>query len=62
MSNKHIKKELINQVTKWTGRKPYPHELIVAWYEMRDMSKEELLGALVEINEMLYARNRFLSR
>lgn len=62
MSNKHIKKELINQVTKWTGREPHFYELVVAWYEMRNMSKEELLGALVDINEMLYARKRFLSR
>lgn len=62
MSNKHIKKELINQVIKWTGRKPYPHELLIAEFQMIGMSKEELLGALVEINEMLYARKRFLSR
>lgn len=60
--NKDIKRELVKQVTEWTGRKPYAWELIGTWYQMLGMSKPELLGALVEINEMLYTRKRFLSR
>lgn len=59
---KDIKRELIKQVTEWTGREPHSWELIGAWYQMYGMSKQELLGALVDINEMLYTRKMFQSR
>lgn len=59
---RYLKQELIRQVTRWTGREPYAYELAYAWFQMFNMSREELLGALVEINELLYTRQRFLSR
>ena len=59
---KDIKRELINQVTVWTGRGPHAWELLSARYHMCGMPKEDLIRALVEINELIYTRKMFQSR
>lgn len=59
---KYLEKELIKQVTYMTGRKPYIHELVVVWYQMKQFSDEQILAALVDANNIVYTKKRFLSR
>lgn len=59
---KYLEKELFKQVTYITGRKPYIHESVSVWYQMKKFSDEQVLAALVEANELVYTKKRFLSR
>jgi hypothetical protein len=54
---KDLERELIKQVTIWTGREAYWWELVIAWFQIKYRNYDEVLAALVEINEMLYYYN-----
>jgi hypothetical protein len=59
---KYLEKEFFKQVTYITGRKPYIHESLIVWYQMKKFSDEQVLAALVEANRLVYAKKGFLGR
>ena len=57
---KYLEKEFYKQVTYLTGRKPYIHESVIAWFQMKSFSDEQVLAGLLEANRLVYAKKTYL--
>jgi hypothetical protein len=59
---KDLEKELIKQVKICIGRKPYLLERVYWWVHLKHLSDVEVLEVLVQANNHVYLRKRFLGR